>query len=34
MGQRSQKLMLEHHDLQKNTKELLAFYAKQINIKN
>ncbi len=27
MGQKGQKLMFEHHNLQKNTRELLAFYA-------
>jgi len=30
MGQKAQKLMLEHHNLQKNTQELLAFFANLI----
>jgi glycosyltransferase involved in cell wall biosynthesis len=34
MGQRAQKLMLQHHNLQKNTQELLAFYANLKTIKN
>lgn len=34
MGKTAQKLMLEHHDLQKNTRELLAFYANFIGDKN
>ena len=33
MGQKAQKLMLEHHNLQKNTQELLAFFAKLIEHK-
>ena len=33
IGQKGQKLMFEHHNLQKNTRELLAFYANLIEIK-
>jgi len=30
MGARGKKYMIEHHNLQKNTRELLAFYSQMI----